>query len=233
MTDWISRALTMVGREPNVTGLARDQASELLKQVLKEREPELHEHLDGVAALARAVARRLGFSADELDVVGRAAELHDVGKIGVPDAILRKADQLDELEWAIVREHTLVGERILDAAPAMRPVAELVRATHERYDGTGYPDRLAGDAIPLGARVIAVCDAYDAMTSDRPYQVTLTPHEALVELRANAGAQFDPAVVEAFAQELAEKPITVTANTTVHDGSGRACASVQIALERS
>jgi diguanylate cyclase (GGDEF)-like protein/putative nucleotidyltransferase with HDIG domain len=187
-------------------GGTRQQTSEVLKQVLKEREPGLHEHLDEVAVLARALARRLGFSPDELDVVGRAAELHDIGKIAVPETILSKTGSLDKLEWTIIRQHTLIGERILDAAPAMRPVAQVVRATHEHYDGAGYPDRLAGDAIPFGARVIAVCDAYDAMTSDRPYQGPLTPDEALAELRAQAGAQFDPFVVEAFAQELAEPP---------------------------
>ena len=191
-------------RQLDVTGrdAARQQASEVLKQVLREREPELHEHLDEVATLVRAVARRLGFSADELDVVIHAAELHDVGKMAVPDAILRKPADLDELEWAVMHQHTLVGERILDVAPAMRPVARLVRATHERYDGSGYPDRLAGEAIPLGARVIAVCDAYDAMTSDRPYRRALTPSEALDELWREAGSQFDPAVVAAFAAQL-------------------------------
>jgi diguanylate cyclase (GGDEF)-like protein len=182
---------------------ARQQSAEVLKQALREREPELHDHADGVAELARAIGRRLGLGADELDVIGRAAELHDIGKIAVPDSILGKPGKLDELEWTLMRQHTLIGERILNAAPAMRPVAEVVRATHERFDGRGYPDHLAADEIPLAARVIAVCDAYDAMTSLRSYQRPIGHEQALAELRKKAGSQFDPLVVEAFAGELA------------------------------
>jgi diguanylate cyclase (GGDEF)-like protein len=182
---------------------ARQQTAEVLKQALREREPELHDHADSVAALARAIGRRLEVGADELDVIGRAAELHDIGKIAVPDSILGKPGRLDELEWTLMRQHTVIGERILNAAPAMRPVAEVVRATHERFDGRGYPDHLAGDEIPLAARVIAVCDAYHAMTSLRSYQRPVSRGQALAELRSKAGSQFDPLVVEAFITELA------------------------------
>ena len=107
---------------------------------------------------------------EELDEVARAAELHDVGKIAIPDAILDKPGPLDAGEWSFMRRHTLIGERILLAAPALRPVARLVRSSHERWDGGGYPDGLAGEEIPLGARVVAVCDAFDAMTTERPYR---------------------------------------------------------------
>jgi HD-GYP domain-containing protein (c-di-GMP phosphodiesterase class II) len=130
--------------------------------------------------------------------MARAAELHDVGKMAVPDRILEKPGPLDPPEVDFIRRHTLVGERILAAAPSLVPVAQLVRASHESWDGTGYPDRLAGDQIPLGARVIAVCDAYHAMTSDRVYQSPVPPADAVAELRRFAGRQFDPRVVSVF-----------------------------------
>ncbi|HEX4805238.1 MAG TPA: diguanylate cyclase [Conexibacter sp.] len=174
------------------------QAHDVLLQVLREREPELHRHLRGVAALAAAVGRRLGLDAEQLDEVTRAAELHDVGKIAVPDEILHKPAALTADEWRLMRQHTVIGARILGAAPAMRPVAAIVRASHERWDGGGYPDGLTGERIPLGARIVSVCDAFHAMTSARPYQRDVTREEALDELRRCAGTQFDPAVVELF-----------------------------------
>jgi diguanylate cyclase (GGDEF)-like protein len=177
-----------------------DSTREVLLQVLREREPDLHEHLHGVASLAREVARAFDLSAEELDTIVRAAELHDVGKVAVPDAILHKPARLDPAERKIIERHSEVGERILAVAPALRPVARLVRASHERWDGTGYPDGLAGEEIPLGARVVAVCDAFDAMTTDRPYQAGTDADSALEELVRNAGTQFDPAVVAVFAR---------------------------------
>jgi HD-GYP domain-containing protein (c-di-GMP phosphodiesterase class II) len=152
-----------------------------------------------VAALVRLVASALGIDGDELEQVVRAAELHDVGKVAVPDAILRKPGPLSEAEWGFMREHTIVGDRILSAAPALQGVAKIVRASHERYDGRGYPDRLRGEEIPLGARIVCVCDAFNAMTSERPYRPALPVRDALDELHRCAGRQFDPAVVRAFA----------------------------------
>ena len=177
-----------------------DSTREVLLQVLREREPDLHEHLHGVANLAREVARAFGLPAEELDTIVRAAELHDVGKVAIPNAILHKPARLDPAERRIIERHSEVGERILAVAPALRPVARLVRASHERWDGTGYPDGLAGEEIPLGARVVAVCDAFDAMTTDRPYQAGIDADSALEELVRNAGTQFDPAVVAVFAR---------------------------------
>ena len=116
----------------------------------------------------------------------------------MPRAILDKPGPLDPDEWKFVARHTIIGERILGAALALRPVAALVRSSHEHYDGNGYPDGLRGREIPLGARIVSVCDAYDAMTSDRPYQAALSHEEALAELRRCSGAQLDPAVVAAF-----------------------------------
>jgi two-component system cell cycle response regulator len=187
-------------------GSPRRQARDLLIQILKEREPPLQRHMDHVAGLAVAVGRHLDLSAEALDEVARAAELHDIGKVAVPDAILHKPTRLDDLEWELMRQHTIVGERILAAAAALRPVAQLVRSSHERWDGSGYPDRLAGQDIPLGARIIAVCDAYDAMTTDRAYRRGAGAAEALAELRRCAGTQFDPAVVAAFTAAVEADP---------------------------
>jgi diguanylate cyclase (GGDEF)-like protein len=186
-------------RRSSVTRQARD----LLLQVLHEREPALGSHLMGVAKLALGVGTRLELGAEQLDEVVRAAELHDVGKMAIPDEILHKRGPLSDEEWAFVRQHTIIGERILSAAPALFPVAKIVRATHEHYDGSGYPDGLEGEAIPLGARIVAVCDAFDAMTSSRPYRAAIEVDEALEELRVCAGSQFDPRVVEAFCAEVA------------------------------
>jgi HD-GYP domain-containing protein (c-di-GMP phosphodiesterase class II) len=152
--------------------------------------------------MAKTVGRQMGLAGEELEVVVRAAELHDVGKVAIPEAILEKPAPLDSGERAIVERHCEVGERILAAAPAMVPVSRLVRMSHERFDGRGYPDRRRGREIALGARIIAVCDAYHAMTSDRPYRPALPCAEAFAELRRVAGSQFDPEVVEAFCAAL-------------------------------
>jgi diguanylate cyclase (GGDEF)-like protein len=176
----------------------RDQARDVLLSTMHAKQPELNDHSSEVAQLAVLVARQLGLTGEQLDEVARAAELHDVGKVGIPDAILNKPGPLDATEWEFMYQHTILGERILNAAPALRPVARLVRSSHERWDGAGYPDRLAGEDIPLGARIVAVCDAYEAMTADRPYRRALSEQAAREQLSANAGTQFDPAVVAAF-----------------------------------
>jgi diguanylate cyclase (GGDEF)-like protein len=203
---------------------SRRQTRDVLLQVLREREPELHRHLHGVAALAAAVGRQLALSAEQLDELARAAELHDIGKIAIPDEILHKPAPLDAGEWELMRQHTIIGDRILGAAPAMRPVAEIVRASHERWDGAGYPDSLAGDEIPLGARIVSVCDAFHAMTSPRPYQPTLEREAALAELRRCAGTQFDPAVVEAFCalalEHALDDPATLAPEPPTVDPAG-------------
>jgi two-component system cell cycle response regulator len=177
---------------------ARSQSRDVLLRALAERDPELGEHISGVAALAEAVARRLMLDDEQIDHIRHAAELHDVGKMAIPDAILDKPAPLDPAEWEFIRRHTIIGERIVAAAPALRPVATLVRSSHERWDGTGYPDNLRGEEIPLGARIVAVCDAFDAMIADRPYRMGVDAVLALGELGRCAGTQFDPAVVAAF-----------------------------------
>ena len=178
------------------------QSRDVLLRMLSEREPDLHAHLRGTAELALAVGRELGMEPEALDEVARAAELHDLGKIAIPDEILNKPGPLDETELAFMRRHTIIGERILLAAPALRPVARLVRASHERYDGSGYPDGLVGEQIPLGARVVGVCDAFDAMVSERSYRESFTESQALTELKQCSGRQFDPEVVEAFGRVM-------------------------------
>jgi two-component system, cell cycle response regulator len=179
---------------------ARSQTRGVLLRVLHEREPKLERHLDGVARLAAAVGRRLNLDAEEHDVLVRAAELHDIGKIAIPDEILHKPEPLTESEWALVEKHTVIGERVLAAAPALGPVAKVVRSTHERWDGQGYPDGLAGKAIPLASRVIFICDAYNAITEGRPYKRPLSREQALEVLREGAGTQFDPELVKVFAE---------------------------------
>jgi diguanylate cyclase (GGDEF)-like protein len=177
---------------------AGTQSTDVLLMALREREPELHQHLCGVADLALAVADHLGVGAEERDEIFRAAELHDVGKMAIPDAILAKPGPLEPGEWEFVRKHTLIGERIIAAAPALVPIARLVRSSHERWDGGGYPDGLAGEAIPLGSRIVCCCDAFDAMVSERPYSVAMRPARALEEIERGAGSQFDPRVAEAL-----------------------------------
>jgi two-component system cell cycle response regulator len=144
----------------------------------------------------------MGLSTEDHAQLRQAAELHDVGKLAIPDEILGRPGRLDPEDWAFVRRHPLIGERIIGAAPALAAAAKLVHSTHERFDGSGYPDGLAGDQIPLGARIIAVCDAFTAMTFPRPYAAQRSVPEALAELRRCAGTQFDPAVVEALANLL-------------------------------
>jgi diguanylate cyclase (GGDEF)-like protein len=181
---------------------AGGQAKDVLLATLIERSPDLGRHTGGVAEMTDAVGRNLGLPADELVAVRHAAELHDIGKMAIPDAILHKPGPLTPDEWAFMHQHTIIGERIVSAAPALIPASKLVRSSHERFDGTGYPDRLAGEQIPIGARIITVCDAYEAIISDRPYRAARSSQEALIELRACAGTHFDPRVVDAFASVI-------------------------------
>jgi diguanylate cyclase (GGDEF)-like protein len=178
------------------------QSTDVLLRALAERHPDLGEHTDGVATLVGDVARRLGLDGEAFEQVCHAAELHDVGKVAIPDAILGKPGPLDDGEWAFMKRHTLIGERIVAAAPALAVAARLVRSSHERWDGGGYPDGLAGEEIPLGARIIAVCDAFDAIISQRPYRASRSAAEALTELHRCAGTQFDPMIVDALRAAL-------------------------------
>jgi diguanylate cyclase (GGDEF)-like protein len=184
------------------------QSAAVLLQVLSERDPELGTHVHDVGELAAEVGQCLGLAPEEQEIVRQAGQLHDIGMMAVPDAILEKPGQLDAQEWAFVRQHTVIGERIVSAAPALSPIAGVVRSSHERWDGAGYPDGLAGEEIPLSARIVAVCDAFDAMLGGRPYRPARSVEVALAELRRSAGTQFDPEVVEAFCTVLAEQETT-------------------------
>ncbi len=178
------------------------QVRDVLLQILSERRAGGSAvALPRVAAHAIGVGRRLGLALSQLDDIVRASEMQDIGMLAVPEAVLRKRGTLEPEEWAMIRRHPVVGERILSAAPALAPVARLVRSSYERFDGSGYPDGLVGEDIPLGSRVIAVCVAYDAMTSVRPYREALPAATAFEELRRCAGHQFDPLVVAAFCAE--------------------------------
>jgi diguanylate cyclase (GGDEF)-like protein len=197
------------------------QTRDVLLRALQERNPELAEHHAAVARLAEAMGERMNLAAEERAQLLQAAELHDVGKLAIPEEVLHKPGPLNPEDWEFVRRHPLIGERIIGAAPALAGAAKLVRSTHERLDGSGYPDGLAGDQIPLGARIIAVCDGFTAMTSLRPYAPRRTVPEAIAELRQCAGSQFDPTVVDAFSELIVElvwppEPSTATAGNLDH-----------------
>jgi diguanylate cyclase (GGDEF)-like protein len=202
-TSELSEALRVAdtrlyGNKDSRRASAVRQSKDVLLSVLNERDAELRGHLTSVAQLARAVGRRLELAPHELQDLGLAAELHDVGKLAIPDSILLKPGALTEEEWPFIFRHTLVGERILSAAPSLARIARLVRFTHERIDGQGYPDGLTDENIPLLSRIISVCDAFLAMTEERPYRHAMASEDAIAELRRCAGTQFDSDVVEAL-----------------------------------
>jgi len=186
---------------------------QVLLRVVGEHDGALRDHVDDVAGLAELVARRLGLADAEVADVRRAAALHDIGKVAIPDAILHAPRKLTDDEWQYMRQHTIIGARIIGASPELAPVAEIVRSSHERWDGGGYPDGLAGPDVPLGARIVAVCDTYDAMTTDRAYRAAMPVEDALAELTRCAGTQFDPQVVDAFIAVLEHEaaPVAVAA----------------------
>jgi diguanylate cyclase (GGDEF)-like protein len=179
---------------------------EVLSTALDVRDKMTHRHARRVARMAAAVARAMHLSPEEVSEIEYAAALHDIGKIGVADSILRKAASLDEDEWLEMRRHSELGYEILKGIDFFQNAAEIVYAHHEHFDGTGYPRGLVGDEIPLGARVFAIVDAYDAMTSRRPYRDAMAREAALIEIAGHAGTQFDPKVVRAFMTIIRQSP---------------------------
>ena len=205
-TDWRDRTLvTGLGR---VLGLTLDNVRlyaheyqgmlHILTSALDQRDGVTEGHSRRVAHLSLILARELSIDGDSLLDIERAAILHDIGKLAVPDAILSKPAALTPDEWVEMRRHPNVGHQLLRDVPFLRHAADIVHAHHERFDGAGYPCRLKADEIPVGARIFAVVDAYDAMTTDRPYRLARPHEEALKEIRHEAGTQFDPVVVAAF-----------------------------------
>jgi two-component system, cell cycle response regulator len=171
------------------------QMRDLLLAVVEQQQPTLPGHSSNVAQLCRRVGESLQLPPNRLELLVQAAELHDIGKVALPPSILEKAGPLNDAEWELMRRHTVIGETILSRVPPLAAVGAIVRSTHERFDGSGYPDGLCADAIALEARIIAACDAFDAMLSHRPYRRALTRAQAEAELRRHAGTQFDPTIV--------------------------------------
>jgi two-component system cell cycle response regulator len=182
---------------------ASRQLTDVVLEVIAEQSAALDEHVERVSGLSVAVAEALGEPRQEVRRIGIAATLHDVGKSAIPAAILGKTGPLDLDEWDFMRLHPVIGERTVSAAPALAPAAPIIRSSHERIDGRGYPDGLVGEDIPLGSRIIAVCDAFDAMTADRSYRKAMSDRAALAELEANVGTQFDSRVVATFRRVIA------------------------------
>ena len=174
-----------------------------LSVALAARDGYTGDHSQAVVELAIEVGRELGLDDTQLADVARSALLHDIGKLAVPDAILHKPDPLDEREWALMRRHPIFGERLIADVPGLEHLAPVLRAEHERWDGQGYPDGLAGEAIPQLARIVFVCDAYHAITSDRPYRRGQSHEHAVAEIEAGAGSQFCPVTTAALLRVFA------------------------------
>jgi putative nucleotidyltransferase with HDIG domain len=198
------RAVLSEARDELVDGAPAPQrdAIEALAVALLERDRYTGEHSEAVIDMSAAVARNLGMSPPDVERIRSAALLHDIGKVAIPDDILNKPGPLTDSEWLLMKEHPVIGERILRVLPGLGSVARIVRHEHERWDGGGYPDGLAGEAIPLGSRIIIAADTYHAITSDRPYRAAKPHAVAVDELARCAGSQFDPKVTEALIGHL-------------------------------
>jgi two-component system cell cycle response regulator len=201
------------------------QIADVLLQVLSEQHNNLDIHGGHVAVLSSEVAKLLGEPDLAVQRIWLAATLHDVGKTAIPEAVLNKPGPLNPQEWEFMHRHTIIGERIVLAAPALANTAPLIRSSHERIDGEGYPDGLRGDEIPIGSRIISVCDAFDAMTTKRSYSEASTVEAAISELRRCAGTQFDPRVIDALCTVVSAAVITHSppAATKLDAGSWHNC----------
>lgn len=184
------------------TGFAVQRAAvDLAAAALAAHDGMTASHSDDVVTLCGALGDRLGLSELQRVRLMAAARLHDLGKVAVPQGVLDKPGPLDSAEWTLIRDHTLCGERILQSVPELSDVGQIVRHSHERWDGAGYPDGLAGDEIPLESRIVFCADAFHAIRCDRPYRTGRSAPAALEEMRVHSGTQFDPSVVEALEQK--------------------------------
>jgi putative nucleotidyltransferase with HDIG domain len=190
---------------------------EALATALDAKNPFMCGHSERVAETALLLAQEMGLCPSMQAVIHIGAHLHDIGKIGVPDFVLNKPGKLTETELVMVRQHPEIGSNIVSKIKVLRPVIDIVRHHHERYDGQGYPDGLSGGEISLGARIVAVADAFDAMTSARPYRPALSRREAMREMRRCRGSQFDPEVVDAL--------VALDDKNRIHIPGGRGFAS--------
>jgi len=187
--------------------LSLHQFAESLGQAVDAKDPWTFAHSEEVADIARLLARKLGFSPDQAEMVHMAGHLHDIGKIGIPDRILQKPGPLTKEEFEVIKQHPVIGEGIVGPVKALNGrsgLARMIRHHHERFDGKGYPDGLIGDSIPFGARILAVADSLSAMMQDRPYKRAMDFGAAESEIMENTGSMYDPAVVAAFLR-IAEK----------------------------
>jgi putative nucleotidyltransferase with HDIG domain len=174
----------------------------VLSDALERKDAYTAAHAREVEELTERVGNRLRLSAQDLRTLRYGALLHDIGKIGVRSEVLNKPGSLTPEEFEEIKQHTVIGAKMLERIPFFEDVHPVVRSAHERWDGQGYPDGLAGEAIPLGARIVCACDAFHAMTSDRPYRPAMPEADAIKEMVDNAGAQFDPDVVNALVREV-------------------------------
>jgi putative nucleotidyltransferase with HDIG domain len=200
--------LAQIEHTESVQRLYRETLASLAN-ALEEKDAYTHDHTQEVVALTLDVGRALRLDPEELDLLELGALFHDIGKIRIPESILNKPGPLDDAEWGIMRSHTIAGEAILAPITSLREVLPIVRSSHERWDGRGYPDGIGGNEIPVGARIVSVCDAFRAMTERRPYRNPLSEREAVRELRRNAGTQFDPQCVGALLQVLRSRRLEI------------------------
>jgi len=191
-----------VGQEENGLPTAVVETVTSLALAIDAKDHYTEGHSQKVSAYASMIAKAAGRPAEEVEEIRLAALLHDIGKVGIPETILNKSGPLDATEWDTMKTHSDLGSRILDPLEAMRHIRKMIRHHHEFYDGTGYPDRLEGDEIPYGARVIAIADAYDTITSERTYKKARTPEDAFAELERCAANQFDPQIVRIFVDAM-------------------------------
>lgn len=173
---------------------------------LETKDPYARGHSERVTKYSIAIAKELGLPAKEIEAIKQAGKIHDIGKLGIDDAILSKPGKLTEKEYAIIKTHPQMGTAILGPLDFLNTERIIMRHHHEKYDGTGYPDKLKGEEIPLGARIMALTDAFDAMKSERPYRKPLSDETILSEIKKNTGSQFDPKIVETFLSLASKNP---------------------------